>query len=67
MLKEHCKKCGCLPCHCKEIEHARKHGTWKCESCGTKLHLRGGYLGTDMCGVCCCGTAEELESEGIDW
>lgn len=68
MLKESfCMVCNCKPCQCKQLAHARKHGAKKCIACDTKLFLRGGYGGTDLCGPCCTGESETLEEAGMEW
>jgi hypothetical protein len=62
-----CKKCCCRPCYCTELALARKNGSKTCISCGTELGLRGGYVGTDLCGPCCTGEAETLDEQFIEW
>ena len=66
-MMEYCKVCGCDPCHCTKIKSARKYGAKYCDACGQKLGLRGGYVGTDLCGSCCTGEADTLEEKFIEW
>ena len=67
ILIGHCKKCKCKPCQCEQLDNARKHGSMECISCGTKLLIKGGYYGTDLCGPCCTGDSDTLDEQGIEW
>ena len=54
-----CRRCG------KVVKPGAREG--RCTSCDTKLHVDGGYGGSDLCGPCCIGAAETLNEMGETW